>query len=327
MKHNCLQFGLSLIVALFLAAAVHAEFPTFLTIDRRLPNPDHPYDMTTDRVQFGEAHDLGLYDLRFQPTNPAQLDAVAPNKDGRWEFSSTFDIAYEAQISFGLGPVHGVKGAGTARMYGLEADSPASIDGPVIVLETEIIELNLTGLSSDPAFQFRESPTLRSGGIITLEDTCPVCARPITIYRMSSFLDIYAEASGDGGVTWAPADKSFRVAQQAEPVVLGDYNENGVIDAADYVVWRNNLGPGTLPNEAGISPRMVDQADYNFWRSRFGMQAPFISTLTAGVPEPATVVVLVSTVVFLVCWRQAKSNGRMPAHVVSDLVRSPAFGR
>ena len=45
--------------------------------------------------------------------------------------------------------------------------------------------------------------------------------------------------------------------------VLGDYNDNGVVDAADYVLWRND--PTSLENE-GASPGMVDQADYTFWR-------------------------------------------------------------
>ena len=32
-------------------------------------------------------------------------------------------------------------------------------------------------------------------------------------------------------------------------VLAGDYNEDGTVDAADYVVWRNNLNGTTLPNE------------------------------------------------------------------------------
>lgn len=66
--------------------------------------------------------------------------------------------------------------------------------------------------------------------------------------------------------------------------VLGDYDGNGVVDAADYVVWRNS--PTSLQNE-GASPGVVDQADYDFWRSRFGATAGSGSTV-ASVPEPGT---------------------------------------
>jgi hypothetical protein len=60
---------------------------------------------------------------------------------------------------------------------------------------------------------------------------------------------LYIEASGTGS-----------------PVLLGDYNDNGSVDAADYVLWRDG---GPLNNE-GASPNVVDQADYDFWRGRFG---------------------------------------------------------
>jgi hypothetical protein len=72
--------------------------------------------------------------------------------------------------------------------------------------------------------------------------------------------------------------------------VAGDYNGNGTVDAADYVLWRNNRGPGSLPNEGGISPGVVDDADYNFWRSRFGRTAGSGSEVgESAVPEPSSV--------------------------------------
>jgi uncharacterized membrane protein len=55
----------------------------------------------------------------------------------------------------------------------------------------------------------------------------------------------------------------------------GDFNSDGTIDAADYVVWRNGLGTThTL-------------ADYDTWRANFGVGAA-ISTIADGgaIPEP-----------------------------------------
>ena len=46
----------------------------------------------------------------------------------------------------------------------------------------------------------------------------------------------------------------------------GDYNGNGRVDAADYVVWRNG---GPLQNE-GASIGVINDLDYTFWRERFG---------------------------------------------------------
>jgi autotransporter-associated beta strand protein len=75
--------------------------------------------------------------------------------------------------------------------------------------------------------------------------------------------------------------------------VAGDYNQNGIVDAADYVLWRNNLGAGSLPNEGGISPGMVDADDYTFWRSRFGATSGAASGFgPSNVPEPASIVLI-----------------------------------
>jgi hypothetical protein len=66
----------------------------------------------------------------------------------------------------------------------------------------------------------------------------------------------------------------------------GDYNENDIVDAADYTVWRNNFGSATaLPNDDSEG---VADDDYDRWKTNFGM------TLGGGgsaagstVPEPS----------------------------------------
>lgn len=52
---------------------------------------------------------------------------------------------------------------------------------------------------------------------------------------------------------------------------VGDYNDNGLVDAADYTVWRDSLGTATvLPNRDPGSTGNVSQADYAAWKSAFG---------------------------------------------------------
>jgi hypothetical protein len=71
--------------------------------------------------------------------------------------------------------------------------------------------------------------------------------------------------------------------------VPGDYNDNGIVDAADYVVWRKG---GPLLFEVD-TPGTVNEADYTAWRARFGQTTAGAGsgslTITA-VPEPATMV-------------------------------------
>jgi hypothetical protein len=48
------------------------------------------------------------------------------------------------------------------------------------------------------------------------------------------------------------------------PDLPGDYNDDGTVDAADYVAWRKNVGApaGTLPNDIdGGTPRASDLGD------------------------------------------------------------------
>lgn len=57
--------------------------------------------------------------------------------------------------------------------------------------------------------------------------------------------------------------------------VGGDYNGNGIVDAADYSVWRDHLGqPFQLLNEGPDTPGEVTQEDYAFWKANFGLGAP-----------------------------------------------------
>jgi len=83
--------------------------------------------------------------------------------------------------------------------------------------------------------------------------------------------------------------------------IQGDYNRDGKVDGADYVVWRNNKNGGSIPNDNGISPGVVDNADYNYWRSRYGATTNPTSGAVgssglgaAAIPEPATLALLVT---------------------------------
>lgn len=86
-------------------------------------------------------------------------------------------------------------------------------------------------------------------------------------------------------------------------VLRPDYDGNGTVDAADYVVWRKLLGQmGNGLAADGNGDKVVDADDYDVWRSLFGRTTigggPSIS---ATVPEPGSILLLlvaVLTVVF-----------------------------
>jgi glucosylceramidase len=88
---------------------------------------------------------------------------------------------------------------------------------------------------------------------------------------------LFKDQSGGAGTAYLDAAK-FEVVQR----IPGDYNGNGVVDAADYVVWRKGFA------------NTFTQSDYDVWRAHFG------ETLDSGsaaigilaVPEPVASVLL-----------------------------------
>jgi hypothetical protein len=69
----------------------------------------------------------------------------------------------------------------------------------------------------------------------------------------------------------------------------GDYNGDGSVDAADYVVWRKNDG---------------SQAGYDTWRANFDRTTGGAAATSAIIPEPETALSLVLGIMAMVFWRR-----------------------
>jgi hypothetical protein len=83
----------------------------------------------------------------------------------------------------------------------------------------------------------------------------------------------------------------------ALPDDYGDFNQDTVVDAADYVAWRKGLGTA------------YDEADYTAWRTNFGASREGSSgsggSATPGVPEPGSAMLLcVAAIAFAASFRR-----------------------
>jgi hypothetical protein len=107
------------------------------------------------------------------------------------------------------------------------------------------------------------------------------------------------------------------VLQNLISLIDGDYNGDGFVDAADYVVWRKNnglTGGATIADGDGTGDGNVDDTDYAFWRERFGNPPPGSGSSlgTSNVPEPATTMLLIAAVSawYAAGSRQGRTSGR-----------------
>ena len=121
------------------------------------------------------------------------------------------------------------------------------------------------------------------GGTATLAGTLSVSLTNGFVPQAGNMFDIVT-ATGFGGTQFTTTNLpalsgslAWSVNYGPSLVTLavttpGDFNNNGKVDGADYVVWRKGLGT------------TFQQSDYGVWRSNFGTPG---AAAAASVPEPA----------------------------------------
>ena len=141
------------------------------------------------------------------------------------------------------------------------SDVQSWLDTPDTNYGWMIVNANESANQSAKAFYSRQA-TLNNGGVGTTID-------PLWLPRLTV---TYVNAS-------APS---------------GDYNDNGVVDAADFATWRKTLGKPAVPAGSGADGNnnsVIDEGDLAFWSERFGNVANGSPSGNA-VPEPMTAVMI-----------------------------------
>jgi hypothetical protein len=178
-------------------------------------------------------------------------------------------------------------------------DSPftINIDGYSVYSNSGSLQTTWTSLDDQNITGWEEaSPTanalaeLKADGALTLQPGTGFNLGPL-FRTTGSTQDLrleFLQSGMDGPSIGAVVYGAFTVPPQPGVGITGDFNNNGTVDAADYVLWRNG---GDLQNDPtpGVQPE-----DYNIWRANFGRTSAGGSGVlaAAAVPEPATILLL-----------------------------------
>lgn len=86
----------------------------------------------------------------------------------------------------------------------------------------------------------------------------------------------------------------------------GDYNIDGIVDAADYVVWRDSLNQAGLEVAAdGNTNGKIDAGDFDVWKAEFGTVIPPTGAgASVSIPEPESSFLFVLAATGSLCCRR-----------------------
>jgi hypothetical protein len=217
---------------------------------------------------------------QFEPDIPtvfATLTQIAPATAGE-DYSFSTATAWEGGFSGGFGPV-----GGTEVELKMEfLDSSNGVIGSPVVLD-----LYTAGMRADD-----------DGGNVEPEDwqqfATPMTTAPAGTVNVRVTLDAQGMFNSFSEGPQSAFFDDFMLITSAVAGLPGDFNDDGKVDAADYVTYRKNEGTtNPLPNDNGIGGT-VGAAHYNLWTANFGEMAPGSGGgAGAAVPEPSSIVLLV----------------------------------
>lgn len=206
-------------------------------------------------------------------------------------------LRFENELNLNDRELH-ITGAGELRIQG-----PFDMDNGTLITNglTSIVFTNSGTYNLDGNFKFEPDASFS----LTLGESFNLIDGEANL--SSSTFDSLLMPSLGSGLEWDTSlfysNGTVLIVQQG---LDGDYNADGIVDAADYTVWRDNLGAtedGNVLNGNGDGGT-VDASDYDLWRQNFGASlSPLSKANTNEVPEPTGFAIAIALLTFSSCLR------------------------
>jgi hypothetical protein len=217
-------------------------------------------------------------------------DAHSAVPDGTmWLSGGTFgaEIDVEPEITFDLGSV---KDIGRMKIWNYNEYRPDLPDRLQELLGRGVKETNILIAGEDGVFttllsEYELERAPEGGDTMDFSETIDfggVRARYVKLDILSNHNGRdFTDPTGDDGL------QNFAGLSEVQffAAVVGDYNNSGTVDAADYAVWRSSFGSTSNLNADGNNNGVIDAADYVIWRNNTGTAAAAQAT---AIPEPGT---------------------------------------
>lgn len=230
-----------------------------------------------------DAGTLALADVEFgRMTDPVDLEAfgVMGREDGRVRVDNIYhlsgvDIANPLAPELPAGEILSVQGNLTLGGATLEVNLDANTHDTIEVLGTASLD-GVLAISLEEGFH-------------------PAAGESFTLLSASAISGTLMLGGPDGSRFSLANSTTTQLVLTALGGLPGDFNSDGVVNMADYLVWRNNLGAPESVLPAGSSDdanSVVDAGDYATWKVHFGQMSNVGSVGRSfagavGVPEPS----------------------------------------
>ncbi len=154
-----------------------------------------------------------------------------------------------------------------------------------------VLVVDDNGTPGNPADDF--SPTYASGDTIvngqldTSETWVFFAQRPVSAGQYTSL----GVAIGQDSINQLVAANDPTNYLGVGGINNADFNGDGLVDAADYLIWRvhnGTIGTGTQPTGDANGDTNVDSVDYGIWVSQFGTSPGSGTSPMAGAQQPAS---------------------------------------